>query len=453
MAISSETVRAADSAGNNSTSTPYVIPFAFLANADVIVVVRTSAGVETQLVEITDYVITGSGYPTASASFTTAVAVPASSTVIIYRRTTVTQTTQYVEADEFPAASHERALDKLTMQEQEGKDIDQHSFRLKDSRGVISALTPVNNALIGLNPVGVPIFQTATEVMAWLNLVTTVFNMPTKAWLDAAARALAVPDFLGQLGMQRDTMVTYMGTALTAGSWVATTAAGLADGSVTTPKLLDGVLSADAAGRLKMAAAFLMATHLNKDAVSGQTAKTLLEDADRLLGWSSADDALRYFAGNVVVPPGSIVQTQVGTYALNANLTSVIPNDNTIPQIGEGTQIISVAITPRFADSMISLTFSGEFALNIASAAGVAAAFRNSVSNAIGGRAVNISGVNFKTTLHFNTSDLPAATTAQTYTVRAGPNVAATMRFNGDTAGRELGGVQTATLVVQEIKV
>jgi hypothetical protein len=36
---------------------------------------------------------------------------------------------------------------------------------------------------------------------------------------NAAARALAVPAFLGQLGLQLDTVVAYYGTALTAGSW------------------------------------------------------------------------------------------------------------------------------------------------------------------------------------------------------------------------------------------
>ncbi len=42
---------------------------------------------------------------------------------------------------------------------------------------------------------------------------------------DATARAAAVPDFVGQLGLQLDTLVLYRGTALTAGSWTALAAA------------------------------------------------------------------------------------------------------------------------------------------------------------------------------------------------------------------------------------
>lgn len=41
----------------------------------------------------------------------------------------------------------------------------------------------------------------------------------TQIWADATARGLAIPDFIGQLGLQIDTNVTYGGTALTAGAW------------------------------------------------------------------------------------------------------------------------------------------------------------------------------------------------------------------------------------------
>lgn len=452
MAISSESVRAADQAGNNSTSTPYAIPFAFLSNADVIIVVRTSAGVETQLVEITDYVIAGSGYPTASASFTTIVAVPVTSTVIIYRRTAVTQTAGYIEADGFPAATHERALDKLTMQEQEGKDIDAHSFRIKDTRSTIAALTPVNNALIGLDPAGVPWMKTVSEVLTWLQLSQTLGNFPTKTWLNAAERATAVPDFIGQVGVQRDTARIYVGTALSAGSWSLVVGDPPGALSVTTAMLQDGIFTADAAGRLKMAAAFLMASHLNADVVTAQTAATLLADGDHLLGTTAAG-LLRRFPGNVVVPPGSVIQTQYAEYTLNADLTPTIPFDDTIPQITEGTQIISLAITPRFADSTIFLNFRGEYSISLITH-GACAIFRDSISNAIAAEiGTIISSGTLCGVLAATRMDAPATTNPVTYTVRVGPQNAGTMRMNGSSTVRVFGGAARTTLVAQEIKV
>jgi hypothetical protein len=51
------------------------------------------------------------------------------------------------------------------------------------------------------------------------------------------------------------------------------------------------------------------------------------------------------------------------------------------------------------------------------------------------------------------TVDLPATTSTITYTVRAGPNVAGAIRFNGTSAARRFGGVAVATLEVQEVRV
>ena len=80
--VSNETVRISY-AGNNSTSTPYVVPFLFLSNADLVVVTRTSGGVETTLTVGVDYTLSGAGLASGG-SFTTASAVPVTSTVIIY---------------------------------------------------------------------------------------------------------------------------------------------------------------------------------------------------------------------------------------------------------------------------------------------------------------------------------------------------------------------------------
>lgn len=452
MATTDETVRV-NYAGNNSTVTPYTVPFRFLANADVDIYVRTSAGVETTLVEATDYTLIGAGTNPPTGSFTTAVAVPASSTVIVVRRSPSTQTATYTETDEFPAASHEAALDKATLLLQEAKDLLGHCFRLRDAENTIAALDQKVDSLLGLDPAGVPLLKTASEVLTWINLAQTLGNFPTKTWANAAERATAVPDFIGQLGMQRDTFVTYMGTALSAGSWTATVGT-VADGAVTTAKLADGALSADAAGRLKMAAAFLMATHLNVDAVTGQTAKTLLEDADRLLGWSSADAALRSFAGNVAVPPGSIIQTVFATpYTANANITAIIPGDDSVPQITEGGQILTLAISPRFVDSTILLRFQGNVARTVASGGIGAAMFRNTVSDTIGSSFIVSASAGNPLPIEIEDMDSPATTSATTYTVRAGPTSAGTIRFNGQTGTRIFGGTQAATLIAQEIKV
>lgn len=455
MAISSEAARVDPPyAGNNSTVTPYVVPFVFLANEDVVIVTRSVAGVEVTLVAGTDYTLTGAGTNPPTGSFTTAVAVPVNSEVVVYRRGAITQSASYIEADEFPADSHERALDKLTLLVQENRDALNLTFRLSDSSDPITGLTPVVNSLLGLSAGGLPVFMTASEVLTWVNLVQTLGNFPTKTWLDAAARATAVPDFVGQIGIQRDTFALYMGTALSAGSWT-TAASGVADNAVTTAKILAGALSADATGRAKMANAYLMAVHANVDLVTGQAAKTLLADADRLLGWSSADAALRYFAGNVVVPPGSIIQTVAATpYAANANLTTPIPNDDTPPQITEGDQILTLNITPRFADSTILLTFRGQVSRTAIGDA-CAAIFKDTATDCIEGGATFtlLGGGDERLPIMIQTINAPATTSSVQYQVRSGPGTAGTIRYNGISSGRVFAGKSAATLIAQEIKV
>jgi len=449
MAVTSETRRSGPYAGNNSTVTPYVVGFFFLADSDLKVVVITSAGVQTTLVLTTDYVVTGAGNE-AGGSFTTVVAVPASSTVLVYSRTPATQTTEYVEADEFPAAAHERALDKAMIVAQEHAEIDARSFRIKDSYSVIAALTPINNALVGLDPAGVPFFKTASEVLTWLQLVQTLGNFPLKTFANAAERGTAVPDFIGQVGSQRDTFVLYLGTALSAGSWTAAVSS-VADGVVTTAKLADGALSADAAGRLKMAAAFLMASHLNSDAVSGQTADTLLDDTDSLLGYNGS--ALRKYPGNVVVPPGSVIQTVNATpYTTNTNLTAIIPSDDTIPQISEGTEILSATITPRFVDSIIHLHFDG-FGSRDATGHWGTALFRNPVTDCLKATMSYSSLAGVMVASGIDWIDSPATLSATTYTIRVGPGTAGTIRMNGAASARYFGGKAACTLVAEEIKV
>ena len=109
MSVSSSTSRIVY-AGNNSLVTAYAVPFYFEENAHLNAIAKTAAGVET-VVTLTNH--TGAGNENGG-TVRTAVAVPATSTLTIYREVPFTQATSYEENDAFPAASHERALDKLT---------------------------------------------------------------------------------------------------------------------------------------------------------------------------------------------------------------------------------------------------------------------------------------------------------------------------------------------------
>ena len=99
--------------GNGST-TAFAVPFYFLENAHLRVVLRSSAGVETVQTITTNYTVTGAGNP-AGGTVNMIVAPASGETLVILRDVPETQETDYTANDPFPAESHERALDKLTM--------------------------------------------------------------------------------------------------------------------------------------------------------------------------------------------------------------------------------------------------------------------------------------------------------------------------------------------------
>ena len=155
--------------------------------------------------------------------------------------------------------------------------------------------------------------------------------------------------------------------------------------------------------------------------------------------------ALRTLAG-----AGVVLDRAYAEYTANANLTAVIPGDDTIPQNTEGTQIISVAFTPKSATSRLRLRFSGVFALS-AIASGNVALFSSASADALTAGQATASAANYAMPISLEHEYVPGVTTALTFTVRAGPDTAATMRFNGSTAARRFGGVAKATLVIEEI--
>jgi hypothetical protein len=111
MTVSS-TVYKADSTGNGVT-TEFTIPFDLQDESQVLVTKVSAAGVETILVLNTDYTVSGIG--TASRKITLTTALPTGERVIRSPNISLTQSVDYVEGDDFPAETHEAAIDKLTL--------------------------------------------------------------------------------------------------------------------------------------------------------------------------------------------------------------------------------------------------------------------------------------------------------------------------------------------------
>ena len=149
-------------------------------------------------------------------------------------------------------------------------------------------------------------------------------------------------------------------------------------------------------------------------------------------------------------PTGVVIDSAYAEYTTNADIATVIPLDDTIPQVTEGTQILSIAITPKSTTNKIRVRFSGETSLSAAAHA-IGAIFINGGANAVQANVAYHAQANEKQPLVMDYEYTPGSITSQTISVRAGSN-GATLRLNGTYTGRLFGGAMRATLVVEEIK-
>lgn len=151
-----------------------------------------------------------------------------------------------------------------------------------------------------------------------------------------------------------------------------------------------------------------------------------------------------------LLPNGTIVNRGYSEYTSAAAITATIPSDDSPPLIGEGTEILSVTITPQSATNRFRLRFGGFGACSSTGNILTVALF--SGSTLVNATATEqVTGQDF--TQMFCEGEIVSGTTSPiTFTVRAGPNVNSAW-FNASYLGtRFYGGSAKATLVVEEIK-
>lgn len=145
-------------------------------------------------------------------------------------------------------------------------------------------------------------------------------------------------------------------------------------------------------------------------------------------------------------PSGSVIGSVSNHYTTWAAMTAQIPLDDTIPQITEGTQILSATITPKFQNSIMRVAAFVQ-AVSFASATfPTVAIFRTGQSNAL--RSAYVGNI----ASPIMVEETPNTTSAITYTVRIGPSSAQAIYLNGNTGTRIGGGSAAASLLVEEIK-
>ncbi len=181
------------------------------------------------------------------------------------------------------------------------------------------------------------------------------------------------------------------------------------------------------------------------DADMATQAELTAEELARLSADSDLDLRL-----DVLELPGRVVQVVNVMSGAVATGTTIIPYDDTIPQITEGNEYMTLAITPRSATSRlrIDVVFHGGASV---SARLAVALFQDATANALAAVEIFIDATSGGATIpltHFMTA---GTTSATTFRVRAGMNVAGTTTFNGAAGTRLYGGVSASSITITEI--
>jgi len=212
MTVSSST--SSVSYSGNGATTGFSYTFKIFADSDLVVSLKNNTtGVSTTQTLTTDYTVSGAG-SASGGNVTFVTAPPSGNTVIIRRVLPYTQETDYTENDPFPAASHEDALDKLTMLTQQNRDED--AIKLPDGdvtsgiNNVVPNVVDRANTLLGFDATGNVIVEPFTSSSLTTSITQQSFtgNGSTTAFTLASnpgAAGVGVSIYIDGVYQERDT--------------------------------------------------------------------------------------------------------------------------------------------------------------------------------------------------------------------------------------------------------
>jgi len=148
---------------------------------------------------------------------------------------------------------------------------------------------------------------------------------------------------------------------------------------------------------------------------------------------------------------GKVVQVVNVMNSTGATGTTVLPADNTIPQISEGNEVMTLAVTPTSSSNKLLISVVVNSSHSTTSTNLGAALFQDSTSNALAyGWSWSATGTT-GTPIIFNYYMTAGTTSATTFKVRGGTSGGGTYSFNASAGVRVAGGVMASSITITEI--
>jgi hypothetical protein len=166
-------------------------------------------------------------------------------------------------------------------------------------------------------------------------------------------------------------------------------------------------------------------------------------------------DSIQTSAGKPIVnSTGSVLQVVNYQFGSVLNLGNVLfPYDDTIPQISEGGEVMTLAITPTAATSKLMIDILVNTSPTLSGEKQVVALFQDTTANALAcvSEECYDSSYMFAIPLKYYTS--ASSTSARTYKVRLGRTDSHSnpVTVNGYNGARKFGGVLATSITITEI--
>lgn len=162
----------------------------------------------------------------------------------------------------------------------------------------------------------------------------------------------------------------------------------------------------------------------------------------------SGDTGVDKFEGTTIA--GHVIQVANYTTGAMATGTALIPVDDTIPQITEGFQVMSLAFTPKRANSVLKITVVNScFYTTVTDL--VSTCLFDVASNSCIGMASNFLTTTTGASTSFIVFVPVSSILTKTYTVRMGGVNAGTRTFNGSASTAYFGGSLASSITIEEI--
>lgn len=215
MAVASE-VTNVRYPGNGSTTTEYPVTFPVLDGSHI----KAGLKVEGQpFEELPSWKFTVVPKGGGAYAVTTTDAIDPEDTLVLWRELPITQPVELPLAGRLPSPAIEQALDRHTMQIQQLEDRLSRCIFLDRSALPQGAFQVTPNTLLGLDGAGDWAVFDPTRVRELALLGGVDAGNPIATWATDGDRPSTPPDFVGQIGTQRDDKTLWVGNSTTGGDW------------------------------------------------------------------------------------------------------------------------------------------------------------------------------------------------------------------------------------------